>query len=169
MLNGSDPQYPHTHTCAQQQVEVSLYDGIAPRAVENFKNLCAGSNGVAYKGSNVYRVLKDYSIQAGDIGSKKRGATGTSSFSGEPFPIEPEALRVRHSLEGMVSMVGVGKVDSRFFFNLGQDSSWADGRYVVVGRVTKGLGVLKELEKVDVRTPSNNPIKPIVISDAGVL
>lgn len=66
-------------------------------------------------------------------------------------------------------MAGVGKVDSRFFFNLGEDSAWADGRYVAFGRVTKGMEVLRELEKVDVKTPSNNPSKAIVISDAGVL
>ncbi len=151
------------------RVEVSLYaDAGAPKAVENFKALCAGANGVGYKGSNVYRVISDYSIQAGDVGSKKRGASGTSSF-GEPFPVEQGGLRVRHSLEGMVSMAGVGKVDSRFFFNLGQDSSWADGRYVAFGRVTKGLDVLKQLEKVDVRPPQNAPIKPVIISDAGVL
>lgn len=42
------------------RVEVSLYDGMAPKTVENFKALCAGSgaNGASYKGSNVYRVLK---------------------------------------------------------------------------------------------------------------
>lgn len=42
------------------RVEVSLYDGVAPRTVENFKALCAGSgsNGASYKGSSVYRVLK---------------------------------------------------------------------------------------------------------------
>jgi cyclophilin family peptidyl-prolyl cis-trans isomerase len=111
---------------------------------------------------------QDYSIQAGDIGSKKRGASGTS-ISGEAFPTEKEGLRVRHSLPGMVSMAGVGKVDSRFFFNLGGDAAWADDRYVAFGRVTKGMEVLNELEKVEVKTPSNNPSKGIVISDAGVL
>lgn len=83
--------------------------------------------------------------------------------------MEKEGFRVRHSLEGMVSMAGVGKVDSRFFFSLGSDGSWADDRYVAFGRVTKGLAVLKELEKVDVRAPQNAPIKPIIISDAGLL
>lgn len=151
------------------RVEVSLYADIgAPQVRENFVALCAGSSGVSYKGSNVYRVLKDYSIQAGDNGSKKRGASGTSSF-GEPFVVDKAGFRVRHSMEGMVSMAGVGKIDSRFFFNLGTDSSWADDRYVAFGRVTKGLEVLKNMEKVDVRAPQNAPIKPIIISDAGVL
>ena len=42
------------------RVEVSLYDGVAPKTVENFKALCAGSgsNGASYRGSSVYRVLK---------------------------------------------------------------------------------------------------------------
>lgn len=152
------------------RVEVSLYDSVAPKAAENFKALCAGTanGGVGYKGSNVYRILNDFSIQAGDVGSNKRGASGTPAF-GEPVPLEPSALRVRHSMEGMISYAGVGKFDSRFFFNLGKDASWADDRYEAFGRVTKGFGVLKELEKVDVKPPSNVPAKPIIISDAGVL
>lgn len=41
------------------RVEVSLYADIgAPKVAENFKALCAGTGGVGYKGSSVYRVLK---------------------------------------------------------------------------------------------------------------
>ncbi len=177
----SDPIFPNvtepafTTTCFLEfasdkkkfgRVEVSLYGEVCPQTVANFVALCKEG----YKGSNVYRVLRDFSIQMGDIGSKKRGATGRSSLAGgAPFP--KETLRVQHSLEGMLSMVNdkTGQVDSRFFINLGRDAGWADGRYVAFGRVTKGLEVLKELEKVDVKPPSNVPAPPVLIADAGVV
>jgi cyclophilin family peptidyl-prolyl cis-trans isomerase len=176
-----DPIYPNvtepafTSTCFLEfasdstkfgRVEVSLYGKVCPKTVANFEALCREG----YKGSNVYRVLKDFSIQMGDIGSKKRGVTGRSSLEGgASFP--KETMQVQHSLEGMLSMVNdrEGKVDSRFFINLGKEGSWADGRYVAFGRVTKGLEVLKELEKVEVKPPSNVPATPIKIVEAGVL
>ncbi|EKU22274.1 peptidyl-prolyl cis-trans isomerase b precursor [Nannochloropsis gaditana CCMP526] len=148
------------------RIEVSLYGKVCPQTAANFEALCRDG----YKGSNVYRVLKDFSIQMGDIGSKKRGATGRSSLKGGT-PLPKETLRVQHSLEGMLSMVNdkSGTVDSRFFINMGKDGSWADGRYVAFGRVTKGLEVLKEVEKVEVKPPSNVPTLPIKITAAGVL
>lgn len=176
-----DPIYPNvtepafTSTCFLEfasentkfgRVEVSLYGKVCPKTVANFEALCREG----YKGSNVYRVLKDFSIQMGDIGSKKRGATGRSSLEGgASFP--KETMQVQHSLEGMLSMVNdrEGKVDSRFFINLGKEGSWADGRYVAFGRVTKGLEVLKELEKVEVKPPSNVPSTPIKIDRKSVV
>lgn len=176
-----DPIYPNvtepafTSTCFLEfasentkfgRVEVSLYGKVCPKTAANFEALCREG----YKGSNVYRVLKDFSIQMGDIGSKKRGVMGRSSFEGGA-PFAKETMQVQHSLEGMFSMVNdrEGKVDSRFFINLGKDGSWADGRYVAFGRVTRGLEVLKELEKVEVKPPSNVPATPIKIVEAGVL
>lgn len=45
-------------------VVVQLYGDVVPRTVENFVRLCEGSAGVGYAGSNVYRILKDFNIQA---------------------------------------------------------------------------------------------------------
>jgi peptidyl-prolyl cis-trans isomerase B (cyclophilin B) len=90
-----------------------LYGDVAPKTASNFERLCAGDGGVSYKGSSVFRILKDFQISAGDIGSKKRGAAGKSSF-GEPFA--RENFRVQHSMEGLVSMINdpKGQNDSRW-------------------------------------------------------
>jgi len=42
-------------------------------------------------------------------------------------------------------------------------------RFVAFGRVTKGMEVIREIEKVAVKSPSNSPVKVIRIIDAGVL
>ena len=128
MIDGLWSLTHHSCTHTTGRIEISLYGEVTPRTVENFVSLCQGDKGISYKGSNVYRVLKDFSIQVGDIGSKKKGATGKSSF-GEAFA--KEDTRIRHSLEGMISMVNDrdGKVDSRFFINTGVGGAdWADDR-----------------------------------------
>lgn len=153
-------------------VSVVLYGKEAPQTVDNFKRLITGENelGVTYKGSKIYRIIDGISLQGGAIGDEGgRGLKGTSAAP-DGQPLAPENYNIQHGTRGMLSMVrGLdGVVDSRFFFTLGKDAHWADGRYVAFGRVVDGWAVLEQLQKVSVKPPSNAPAKAIVITDCGL-
>jgi cyclophilin family peptidyl-prolyl cis-trans isomerase len=62
-----------------------------------------------------------------------------------------------------------GEIDSRFVITLADDARWADGRYEAFGRVSSSSAdVLKKIEGVTVKPPTNRPEKPIMITGCGV-
>lgn len=88
------------------------------------------------------------------------------------FP--PENFRILHGYReaGVVSMMkdntNKGLQDSRFFVTLKPDASWADGKYVAFGRVSKGLELIQAMAVVPVEPPANYPLSRIRIVDCGV-
>lgn len=115
---------------AQARLVIGLFGDVMPKVTENFVALCK-DNG--YAGTSFYRVISGVTVQGGAIGAdQKTGKTGTSSF-GTLF--EPDNFSIKHSTEGLVSMVRdiSGGVDSRFFINVAQDAGWADDRYAAFG------------------------------------
>lgn len=53
------------------------------------------------------------------------------------------------------------------FFLCTEDTNWLDGKHVVFGRVTKGMDVVREIEKVG--SESGKTKKKVVIADCGQL
>lgn len=159
-----------------QRVEISLYGTITPLTAANFKSLCLNENGVGYKGSEIFRIISEFSVQGGSIGNtpdtppSKRGRAGRSA-TGVAFP--PENYKILHSYEngGVISMMkeltNAGKQDSRFFITLKSDASWGDDRYSAFGRVTKGMDVIRSLVILPVEPPSNYPKTVVGIVDSG--
>jgi cyclophilin family peptidyl-prolyl cis-trans isomerase len=164
-----------------------LYDAgkVVPQTVKNFKNLCTGdtAGGYGYKGSEIFRIISQFSVQGGNINigkdgaevvtpASKRGRLGRSSFGdGEPFP--PENYRILHSFEGagvismMKDITNKNLQDSRFFITTEPYASWADEKYVAFGIITKGQGLLSALRVIPVQPPSNYPLTRVRITDAG--
>ena len=134
-----------------QRVEIELYGEVCPQTVANFKSLCNGDNGISYVGSEVFRVISTFSIQAGNIGCpadaprSKIGRYGKAA--NEPFL--PENMRILHDSPngGVVSMMkdltNKGKQDSRFFITTSPTASWADNKYTAFGKVSVGLDFIK--------------------------
>lgn len=152
----------------QGRITIGLYGQVMPKTVENFVTLCRQN---AYAGTTFYRIISDYSIQGGAIGdTTESGKIGRSSFSTPSF--EPDNYNIQHTIQGLVSMVrdASGGVDSRFFIQLKDDAGWADDRYAAFGIVLdNGMEVVKQLEKVPVQPPKNNPKQPVRIVASGVL
>lgn len=57
--------------------------------------------------------------------------------------------------------------DSRFFVTLSPLASWADGKYVAFGRVSKGFQALRQLQNLEVQAPANYPLTTVKIVDSG--
>ena len=148
------------------RIVIDLFGEVAPKTAENFRQLCSGEAGFGYAGSSFFKVLSGLTLQAGEI-------EGHGSIYGPTFP--HENYDVKHNVAGIVSMVnsGVGGSsglsDSRFLIQLADDAGYLDGRYVAFGRVTEGMAVVREIERVRVSGTKKAPVDRVSIDAAGVL
>ena len=161
---------------APQRIEISVFGKETPQTAANFVALARGTPGYGYRGSDIFRVIATFSVQGGninsqvDVASSQLGKEGRSA-SGEPFP--PENFRILHGYRdaGVVSMMKDIKSmqqDSRFFITTSPDASWADGKYVAFGLITKGMDFVRGLSVLPTTPPSNHPNTRVKIVDSGV-
>ena len=140
-----------------------------PEAVENFRALVTGSAGydnetgykLDYLDSTVNRVDKGVAVYFGEIQSLSIASAG--------HPIRDENFATRHLNRGTVSMVsrGPNTIGSAFCITLDRAPQF-DFKYVVIGKVVDGLGLLDKFEAV-LTTRTGRPNVPIQISFCGAL
>jgi peptidyl-prolyl cis-trans isomerase B (cyclophilin B) len=133
-------------------VELELYEGDAPKTVENFRKL-AGEG--FYDTVIFHRVIPDFMIQGGD-------PTGTGS-GGPGYTFEDESND--HSVvRGALAMANSGPNTngSQFFIVTADECAWLDGKHTVFGRVTNGMDVVDAISKVD-RDASDRPLEQVTI------
>ncbi|XP_027213537.2 peptidyl-prolyl cis-trans isomerase D isoform X2 [Penaeus vannamei] len=151
------------------RIILELYEDKCPRTVENFRALCTGEKGTGqkgrplhFKGCTFHRIIENFMVQGGDF--TNHDGTGGESIYGDKF--EDENFEYKHSSEGILSMANAGPNTngSQFFITL-TATPHLDGKHVVFGRVVKGLGVTKILEKV--KTDGDKPVERCEIYDCG--
>ena len=133
-------------------IDVELFDGDAPKTVENFRTL-AGDG--FYNGVVFHRVIPDFMIQGGD-------PTGTG-MGGPGYTFEDE-FNDRGVVRGALAMANAGPNTngSQFFIITAQATPWLDGKHTVFGQVTNGMEVVDTISQVDTDT-NDKPREPVVI------
>lgn len=156
------------------RITLGLFGSVAPKAVENFRSLCACDKGngrltgmsLCYRGTLIHRVVKDFGLQGGDF-SHGDGTGGESIFESRFF--EDESFEVQHNIPGLLSMANSGSRDtngSQFF--IGNTSAmWLDGKNIVFGYVLEGMNVVEAIMKKG--TYGGRPTFKISVIDSGVL
>jgi len=163
------------------RITIGLFGDVTPKLVDNFVSLCQSN---AYAGTTFYRVLSDMSIQGGAIGdptgrSGKSAATlvatkdDDDSNTNDATALFPDNYNIQHTMTGLVSMVNGagGTIDSRFFINVNDNGGWGDDRYAAFGILEgdESFDIMRKIERVKVKPPSNKPADEIMIVKSGVV
>ena len=147
----------------KKRIKIELFADKVPKTANNFKSLCTGEKKITFKGSKIFRIVKNVFIQGGDF--EKNDGSGGVSIYGDKF--EDENFYYSHSREGLLSMINEGKNTngSQFFITL-RDTTWYDEKHVVFGQVIEGMDNVKEIEgaKID---DDDKPEEDIIIDNCG--
>ena len=142
-------------------VEIELFNEIAPKHVERFKTLAKDKK---YDGVVFHRVIDGFMAQTGDVefGNSENDSYNLSraGTGGSKMPnIPAEFSKVNHG-RGALSMARAqdpNSANSQFFICF-QDCSFLDGQYSVWGQVTQGMEFVDSITRGE---PPQNPDKII--------
>ena len=135
---------------------LQLFPVECPRTVENF---VGHSQSGYYSGTKFHRVIKGFMIQGGDPDGD---GTGGESIWGGSFEDEFHP-KLRHKDPFMLSMAnaGPGTNGSQFFITTAP-TPHLDDKHTVFGRVTKGFGVVTDIESCNVDA-QDRPLTPVKV------
>jgi len=125
-------------------IELELFDKVAPKAVENFTTHV--KNGY-YNGIIFHRIIKNFMIQAGDPTGTGRGG---NSIWNKSFDDE---ISSDYSFDkaGILAMANRGpNTNGSQFFITTKETPWLNGAYTIFGKVNNksSYDVVKSLENV---------------------
>ena len=141
------------------QIEILLYDELAPKTVKNFLDL---TNKGYYRNMIFHRVVKGFVIQTGDPTGTGKGGPGYK-FDNEIVPA------LRHNQPGVVAMANAGPNTngSQFYITLGA-APHLDGGYSIFGQVVKGMDVVRTIDGV-LTDREGRPVSPVRFDGVTVL
>ena len=133
-------------------IELELFEGEAPKTVENFRKLADDG---FYDGVVFHRIIPDFMIQGGD-------PTGTGS-GGPGYTFEDE-FNDHSVVRGVLAMANAGPNTngSQFFIVTAEACPWLDGKHTVFGRVTDGMEVVDAISAVQTDA-ADRPRESVVI------
>ena len=139
-------------------ITVELLSEKAPKTVENFLKLVKSGY---YNGLQFHRIIKGFMMQGG---CPKGTGTG-----GPGYTIKDEFNDTKHVL-GTLSMARTSAPDSAGsqFFICFDSAPHLDGQYTAFGKVTEGIEVVKDIEKVAVGA-NDRPKQPVKMDKVTVI
>jgi peptidyl-prolyl cis-trans isomerase B (cyclophilin B) len=134
------------------EIQLELFDGDAPKTVDNFVKL---SKDGYYDGLIFHRVIRDFMIQGGCP-----QGTGTG---GPGYEFEDE-INDNKIVRGALAMANAGPNTngSQFFIVTTESAAWLDGKHTVFGRVTAGMEAVDSIEGTETGA-QDRPVNDAVI------
>lgn len=126
------------------QILIRLYPNVAPKTVENFKDLVSEK---FYDGTIFHRVIENFMIQGGDADGDGISGDDETTIKGE-FTSNGFTNNLLH-LRGVVSMARTNDPDSAStqFFIMHKTTSSLDQKYASFGYVVYGMDVVDAIAK----------------------
>ncbi len=159
-----------TFKTSMGDIVVRLFDDKAPKTVENFVGLAAGTKEWTdpktgakvkrplYSGTVFHRVIPNFMIQGGDPLGRGTGGPGYK-FADEFHP------DLRHNKAGILSMANAGpNTNGSQFFITHVPTPHLDNRHSVFGEVVKGQEVVVAIGNVP-HGPGDRPLKDVVLNE----
>ncbi len=136
----------------QGNIEIKLFEDVAPKACENFKGLAEKGY---YNGIIFHRVIKAFMIQGGDPTGTGRGG---ESLWGTDFEDEFSSA-VSFNKPGILAMANRGPATngSQFFITTAA-TPWLNNRHTIFGEVVAGYDVVEKIENIKVG-PGDRPVE----------
>ena len=141
-----------TMTTSEGPIEFEMFDGDAPKTVENFRTLAEKG---FYDGLTFHRIIKEFMIQGGCP-----QGTGTG---GPGYTFEDE-INSHKIVKGVLAMANAGPNTngSQFFIVTAPACPWLDGKHTVFGTVVSGMDVVDKLELLPTDA-GDRPVEPVGI------
>lgn len=141
-------------------IELALLPETAPETVRNFLNLVAKG---AFDTTTFSRVVPGFVVQGGNLSTREKITPELDKRSRRTVPDEPNS--VKHE-RGVVSMARASEPNSAttHFFILVGDARHLDGTFAAFGRVTSGMDVVDNINKMPVE--GDKPTKPVKLKRA---
>ena len=150
------------------RILLGLYEGRAPKHVENFLKLCGEG---FYNGLLFHRVQSGFMIQGGDPNTRD-GDPATWGQGGPDYKLDPETSDLRHFpyvLAAAKSPADVESSGSQFYITTGSPHH-LDGVHTIFGAVIDGKSVVDEIASGAIAdNTADRPRDPVVIESAEVL
>jgi cyclophilin family peptidyl-prolyl cis-trans isomerase len=145
--------------------ELELWGEYAPKTVENFITLAESG---FYNGVKFHRIIEGFMIQGGDPQSKDDELEDYWGTGGPGYTFADEIHSQNRNDIGTISMANAGPNTngSQFFINTAPNN-FLDTKHTVFGKVTSGMDVIMEIEKVDT-FPNDRPIEPVIITNIAI-
>jgi cyclophilin family peptidyl-prolyl cis-trans isomerase len=139
-------------TTSEGRIELELFDGDAPKTVQNFTKL-AGEG--YYDGLGFHRVIPDFMIQGG---CPRGDGTGGPGYSFEDEFNEHPVAR------GYLAMANAGPNTngSQFFITLAP-TEYLNGKHTIFGEVVEGMSVVEKIGNVKTTKPGDKPVTPVIM------
>jgi peptidyl-prolyl cis-trans isomerase B (cyclophilin B) len=143
-------------------ITLEMYPESAPNTVRNFLNLVAIG---ALDNTTFSRVVPNFVIQGGSLYTNENITTELKWRAIRKIPDEPNLIKHER---GILSMARTSEPDSAStsFFILVSASSTLDGTFAAFGKVTKGMEVVDEINKMPVE--DEKPKDPVRITNAKI-
>jgi peptidyl-prolyl cis-trans isomerase B (cyclophilin B) len=143
-------------------IEMEMLPESAPETVRNFLNLVATG---AFNTTTFSRVVKDFVIQGGNLGTSQNLTAALAQRSRRSIPDEPNAIKHERGIVSMARPDSPNSATTNFFILVG-NGAHLDGKFAAFGRVTKGIEVADAINQAAV--DGEKPEKPVRISRATV-
>ena len=136
----------------QGNIEIKLFDDLAPKTVENFVGLIKKGY---YDGIIFHRVIKGFMIQGGD--PTGTGRAGESLWGGK---FEDEVTpNLKFDRPGLLAMANAGpNTNGSQFFITTVPTPWLNMKHTIFGEVVKGYEVVTAIEQTAVGS-GDRPVK----------
>ncbi|MDR1145244.1 MAG: peptidylprolyl isomerase [Verrucomicrobiales bacterium] len=153
------------------ELVLSLWDDVAPKTVENFKQLAKSG---FYNGTAFHRIIKGFMIQGGDPLTKDTAQQHRWGTGDPGYKIKAE-FNERPHLRGVISMARSQHPDSagsQFFICLAPCPS-LDRQYTGFGQLVKGDEVLEKIGNTPVTSrgggEASAPTKRVEIKSVDIV
>ena len=136
----------------QGNIEIKLFNDIAPKTVENFTGLIKKGY---YDGLIFHRVIKSFMIQGGD--PTGTGSGGASLWGGK---FEDEVTpNVKFDKAGILAMANAGpNTNGSQFFITTVPTPWLNMHHTIFGEVVNGYDMVTKIENVKTG-PGDKPME----------